>query len=333
MPELNWGILGTGNIAGKFGCSLNAAPGQQLIAIASRSLASAEKFRGEVGVAELRCYGNYAEMLGDEQVQAVYIALPNHLHKEWAIRCAEAGKHVLCEKPLAVNRAQAEEMILAARQHDVFLMEAFVYRCHPMYLKLRELIAAGSIGEPRIMEGSFGYDMRAKWPDVNQNVRMHNAMGGGGLLDVGCYPVSLARMIAGCEPSACRAVAKIGESSRVDEWAAMSLEFPNGMLAALSCGMFVAMENTVTIFGSEGSIRLPVPWLTPGKQPSMILRGKNAAGELRFEAGVPLAQEALHVAENIARRQAPAMTWADSLGNMAALDALRRSVGLRFDCE
>jgi predicted dehydrogenase len=211
------------------------------------------------------------------------------------------------------------------------MMEAFMYRCHPQAFKLKELLRSGAIGEVRMIHGHFNYNMGQNY----KNVRMSNPMAGGGIMDVGCYPISLARLAAGCEPCECKAVAKIGAVSRVDELAAISLYFPTGAVAAITCGTQVAVENTVTIFGSDGSIHLPYPWFSPLREGRLVLKNKDGVNEIKTDAGgLPLyAIEAVHAAEHIAARQAPAMPWSDSIGNMNALDAVRKSIGLVFDCE
>jgi predicted dehydrogenase len=334
MKTLNWGILGTGNIAKKFAKDVVDLPGHRVAAVGSRSKESAADFGAEFKIDSAYCYGSYEELIRNPDVHCVYISLPNHLHKEWTINCAQAKKHILCEKPLAVNRREAEEMIAAAKAGDVFLMEAFMYRCHPQCFKLRDLLHDGAIGEIRMIHGHFGYDMSIKHADIYKNIRMSNPMAGGALMDVGCYPVSFARLAAGAEPIECKATARIGSKSRVDEWTAMSLKFSNGAVASLSCGMQVATDNTFTIYGSEGSIHFPTPWFGPAREARFILRRKSGEQVFSLDAGKALyAIEAAHVAEHIASRQAPAMPWEDSLGNMSALDALRQSIGLKFDCE
>jgi predicted dehydrogenase len=206
-----------------------------------------------------------------------------------------------------------------------------MYRCHPQIAKLKEVLHSGAIGEVRMIHGHFNYNMGQN----HTNIRMSNPMAGGGIMDVGCYPVSFARLAAGCDPIECKAVAKIGLVSRVDELAAIALYFPTGAVASISCGMQVAVENTVTIHGSEGSIHFPTPWFGPSKEGKFIVKNKNGANEVKCDAGglALYAIEAVHVADHIAERQSPAMSWADTIGNMNTLDALRKSIGLVFDCE
>ena len=325
---LNWGIMGTGNIARKFVTDVLQAPEQRVVAVGSRTAESAEKLGAQFKIPKR--HASYEALIADPDVQAIYISLPNHMHKEWAVKCAQGKKHILCEKPLAVNRAEADAMLEAVKQHDVFLLEAFMYRCHPQTFKLRELLKKGVIGEVRMIHAAFGYNMGPQYT----NIRLSNPAAGGGLMDVGCYAVSMARLAAGCEPLECRAAAKIGAVSRVDEQATGSLYFPNGAVASISCSTQVGLDNGATIYGSEGSIQVPTPWFPPPKDAKLIVRTKTGAEEVKVDANLPLyAVEAVHVAEHIAKRQAPAMPWADSLGNMSTLDALRKSIGLVFDGE
>jgi predicted dehydrogenase/aryl-alcohol dehydrogenase-like predicted oxidoreductase len=331
--RLRWGILGTGGIAHVFAQGVAASRTGTLQAIGSRSKDTAERFGLQYGVAPDRCHGSYQALLDDPLVDAVYISLPNHLHAEWTIACAAAGKHVLCEKPLTTNYGEAMTVIEAMRRYDVFLMEAFMYRCTPQTAKLLELVRSGVIGEVRLIECDFSYNMG---PDYT-NIRLSNPAAGGGIMDVGCYPMSMVRLLAGEEPVAVTGVATIGAVSRVDERATASVGFANGIVAALACGTQVETDQELRIWGSQGSIRVPNPW-KPVEGPNRILvqRADEAAEDVIVEGGAPLyAIEADTVARYIEARQAPypCMTWDDSLNNMRALDAWRRAVGLVFDVE
>ena len=331
---MNWGILGTGGIAQLFAQGLAASQTGRLVAVGSRTRDAAQAFGATYAVEAAHCHASYEDLLADPAVEVVYIALPNHLHAAWTIAAADAGKHILCEKPLTVQHAEAVQVIEAVRRHDVFLMEAFMYRCHPQTARLTELLRQGVIGEVRLVECSFSYNMGPRY----DNIRLSNPAAGGGIMDVGCYPVSLARLIAGAEPVAVSGVAHIGAHSRVDEWAAACLHFPSGMVATVVCGTQVAVDQELRIWGAAGSIRVPNPW-KPVAGPNQILVQQHGAADpqvIVVDGGAPLyAIEADTVAQHIGSRQAPfpCMTWQDSLGNMAALDAWRRSVGLVFDVE
>lgn len=338
--KLRWGILGTGGIARTFAKNLAASTTGQLWAVGSRSEASANAFGDAFAVP--RRYSSYEALLADPDVDAVYISLPNHLHALWTIRCAEAGKHILCEKPLATNFAEAMTAVEAARYHDVFLMEAFMYRCHPQTAKLVELIRQGVIGEVRVIQAHFSFNMRG--PHY-ENIRQQNAAAGGGIMDVGCYCASMARLVAGAatgqdfaDPIVVKGCGHIGAGSRVDEWATAVLKFPGEIVANLTTGIQVAVDSTLRIWGSEGHIIVPNPWF-PGEKDNKILvyhDGTPQPEEVLVDATAPLyTLEADTVARNLARRQAPppCMTWADSLGNMQTLDRWRAEIGLVFDNE
>jgi len=340
QDKLRWGILGTGNIARVFAKGLASCATGELYAVASRTTDKAQAFGNEFNVAAR--YGSYEELLADPKVQVVYLALPHVSHSEWAIKAAEAGKHILCEKPAAINQAQVGAMVEAARRKDVFLMEAFMYRCHPQTARLVELIRAKAIGEVRVIQGTFSF--QAEYDPANG--AFSNAMGGGGVLDVGCYPVSMARLIAGtalgkayAEPIEVSGSAHIGEKSGIDEWAVCSMKFPGGILAQVSTGVFLAQENVVRIFGSEGDIMIPSPWVPGGREPGITRiflrkRGEKQPQELILETQTGLcAMLADAVAVGIPKRQSPAMDWEDSLGNARTLDLWRKAAGIKYPAD
>ena len=276
------------------------------------------------------------------EIDAVYIATPHPQHAEWAIKAAEAGKHVLCEKPIGMNAVEAAVIIDTARRHDVFLMEAFMYRTHPQTQTVLDLVRAGAIGEVRLIHATFGY-----WKPFDENGRQFaQGLGGGGILDVGCYPVSYARLIAGAasgksfaEPVRIQATGHLGKTG-VDEWTVATLEFADGLLAQVSTSVALAQENVVRIFGTRGRIEIPSPWFCSGKQGGRsIIKIVNLSGKTA-ETIVETSQwlygiEADTVARYVQDRQAasPAMTWADTMGNMHVLDAWRAAIGLVYDVE
>lgn len=336
---LRWGILGTGNIARALAKAVIGSSTGTLVGVGSRTLEAADKFGEEFDIPHR--YDSYQELVDDPEVQAIYISLPNHLHAEWTIKCAQAGKHILCEKPLTMNHAQAMKLIEEVRYHDVFMMEAFMYRCHPQSQRLQQLIRDGVIGEVRLIQSNFSYNMGPKY----DNIRLQNEAAGGGIMDVGCYTASMSRMIAGAalglevaEPIEVKGCAHIGEVSRVDEQATASLKFPGGIVANLAAGCEVGVDSTLRIWGSKGNITVPNPWF-PGKAGNVIIVHK--AGNKRSRRVIVDAENELYsvevdtVARSLQDRQAPSpcMTWDDSLGNMKTLDLWRQSVGLEFDEE
>jgi predicted dehydrogenase/aryl-alcohol dehydrogenase-like predicted oxidoreductase len=339
--KLAWGILGAGKIAAAFARGLATSKTGRLAAVGSRTPENAEKFGAEFGAP--RRHGSYEALLADPEVAAVYVATPHPLHAEWTIRACEAGKHVLCEKPLAVNHGQAMAMFEAAHHAGVLLMEAFMYRCHPQTAKLVELLRAKAVGEVRVIEARFSFGA-----SFNAESRLfRNDLAGGGILDVGCYPVSMARLIAGAalgkdcaEPLEVKGVAHLGQTG-IDEYAAAVMKFPGGIVAELATGITVGRENLVRVYGSAGSITVPNPWVanrTAADAPEIIVR-TNARKEpetIRVPAEVTsFSLEADAFAAGVAggKPPHPAMSREDSLGNMRALDLWRESIGLVYEAE
>jgi predicted dehydrogenase len=265
----------------------------------------------------------------------VYVSTPHAMHKEWAIAAAEAGKHVLCEKPLTINAAEAEEVIDAARRNDVFLMEAFMYRLHPQTRRLAELIASGAIGEVGAVDTTFSF---AGNPEETGRLA-DPALGGGGILDVGCYCTSLARLVAQAatgadvvEPTEVSGMARLSAEG-VDEYATGLLRLPGDILATISCGIRLAREDGIRVFGSRGQIHVPRPaWIhplrTPGTSEIILTPAGGLPEVIEVEAtqGV-FAREADHVAVHVGDRQAPELSWAETLANMRTLDRWREAVG------
>ena len=326
--KLQWGVLGTGRIARQFARGLLQSHTGELAAIGSRSNHAALEFARDFPAV---CHNSYEGLLADSRVQAVYVCTPHPAHTEWAIRAAEAGKHVLCEKPLAMNAREAQAIVDAARRHDVFLMEAFMYRCHPQTLRLVECIRQGAIGEVKLIRATFSFCC----PYDPQSRLLNAELGGGGILDVGCYCVSMARLIAGAvsgkpfeDPLEVKAVGHIGATG-VDEYAVASLAFPNAVVAQIAAGVQLELENNVRIVGTKGSILIPNPWVVNADGPgfSKILVFKSHIPEeivVETDRGL-YALEADHVAGQIAqgRKQSPLVSWEDTLGNMRALDHWR----------
>jgi len=338
--KLCWGIIGTGNIAKVFARGLAHSKTGTLVAVGSRRRESADGFAEEFDVPNR--HGSYEALLADDEVQAVYVATPHPMHPEWAIKAIEAGKHVLCEKPLAISHAEAMAVVEAAERNDVFLMEAFMYRCHPQTKKLVELIRQGVIGEVRVIQATFSF--HAGWNPEGRLFR--NELGGGGILDVGCYCTSMARLLAGAavgadfaEPIEVTGCGHLGETN-VDEWAIASLRFPGDIVAQLATGVRVAQENVVRVFGSEGHLLVPQPWI-PGREggsTEIHVYGKGGQGAKVYGIDTDdwlYGIEADTVAEHLEKRQAapPAMTWADTLGNMKTLDLWRQAIGLVYEAE
>jgi len=343
MSKLNWGIIGTGAIAKAFAVGLKQSKTGKLVAVGSRSQSSAETFGDEHDVPTR--HGSYDDLLADGDVQAVYISTPHPFHPEWAIKAAEAGKHILCEKPIALNQWQAQKMIETARENNVFFMEAFMYRCHPQTAKLVELIQSGVIGQVRVIRATFGF---GGGDSINPESRLfNNELGGGGILDVGTYAISGARLVAGAatgkpfaEPNKVVAAGRVGETG-VDEWAAGVLHFDNDIIAQVSTAIRASLDNVIEVYGSAGRITVPNPWAADRDKPVIgkiivTVKGEKTEHECPAEA-TSFALEADVVAHAVAAGKleppAPAMTWNDTIGNMAVADAWRKQIGVEYEAE
>jgi predicted dehydrogenase/aryl-alcohol dehydrogenase-like predicted oxidoreductase len=340
--KVRWGILGPGGIAKAFAGGVAHSRLGDLVAIGARDPGRAgypETFPGA------RVLAGYDALLADPDVDAVYIAVPHPYHAEWAIKAAEAGKHVLCEKPLGLTAHEADAMFHAARRAGTFMGEAFMYRLHPQTARLLELVRDGAVGEVRMIKSSFGFAM----PAFNPQHRLYsNALAGGGILDVGCYPVSMARLIAGCvegkpflDPDVVRGVAHLGDTG-VDEWASAVLHFPNRIIAEVSCSVSLAQDNVLRILGTEGRIEVTDFWFASGHEGGIgvievVGRDGSRRREEVHEEGWLYAFEADAAAEAImAGRQEfdpPGMTWDDTLGNLRVLDKWRADAGLEYGIE
>lgn len=333
MQEIGWGILGPGRIATLTtqGPLMNL-PGVRRVAVGSRDASRAAAFAERFGF--YRSYGSYLELVQDPDVQVVYVATPHPWHKEHALLCLEHGKHVLCEKPLAMNAREVREMIACARANGRYLAEAFFTYWTPMLRQVHRWIDAGRIGEVRMLWASCGG--RNKLDPANR--LFDKALGGGALLDIGCYAVSLAHQLLGA-PEQVLASGALGETG-VDEQEAMILRYPGGKLAVLSSAIRTAQRNDAVIQGTEGRITvLPAWW--GGPRTAILTVGQE---ETRFQdteadqlyAGPFGAQEkswmVAEVMQDVAagRLESGVMPFALSLGIAETMDAIRAQLGLRY---
>ncbi len=318
MKKVRWGIIGCAGIAKR-----SVIPGIQqsetgeVAAIASRGLDKAKITAEELNIP--KAYGSYEELLADPEIDAVYIPLPNHLHKEWTIRAAEAGKHVLCEKPLAMDAREAEEMVDACQKAGVVFAEAFMYRYHPRYNAIRELIKSGEIGEVRGIHGTFTFN-NAK--DMG-NVRYKKEWGGGSLYDVGVYPISAARMILDQEPEAATVHAFFSsEHDDVDMMASGILEFDRGIALTFDCGMWAAFRNEIEIVGTEGRIEVPSAFIVhQNEQDNFHVYTKDGHREVEVPRLNQYALQADAMGRNILDGETLPFASTDAVLNMKVLDA------------
>ncbi|MCC6483511.1 MAG: Gfo/Idh/MocA family oxidoreductase [Armatimonadetes bacterium] len=249
---IRWGILGAGGIARKMAEALNALPDADLAAVGSRDIEKARKFASECGIA--KAYGSYAEMAADDNLDIIYVATAHPYHKDCTVLCLEHGKAVLCEKPFAVNFAEAEQMVETARKQKRFLMEAMWTRFLPVMERARQMVSEGAIGELRMLQADFGF--RAGWDPSGR--LLNPQLAGGGLLDVGVYTVSLASWFLGA-PEHIASLAHLGQTG-VDEQCAMLLGYGGGEVAILSSAVRTNTQHEAVLMGSEGMIRIPNFW-------------------------------------------------------------------------
>lgn len=341
--KIRWGIIGPGAIAKAFQGGVAGSRHAQLVAIATRNPdrpGLASDFPGA------RILKGYAALLADPDIDAIYIATPHPGHAEWAIKAAEAGKHVLVEKPMALSAHEIDAVLHAHRKAGTFAGEGFMYRLHPQAAKLAELIASGTIGDVRMIQSSFGFSMGEFAP---QHRLFASNLAGGGILDVGGYPVSMARFIAGAatgkpfaDPVKICGTARLNAEG-TDDWAAALLTFENGIVAQVSCAVMADLDNVLRIHGATGRIEVPDFWFAGGDRDQglgeiVIIRedGKRetvSVNETRhvYAFEVEAASEAIMAGQQ--EFAPPGMTWADSLGNARVLDKWRADAGIEYSIE
>ena len=338
MPDtLNFGVIGTGAIANDFAHALQRSTRCRVTNVCGTSADKAREFAARYQLPAAA--ESLEQLLDDPNVQAVYVAAPHPSHERLATAAAAAGKHVLCEKPLAVDAAGTERLIASARAHGVFLMEAFMYRCHPLLRELANRLKNGAIGAIRHVRADFGFAV----PRDARSRLFAPELGGGAILDVGCYTMSFARLIAGigtgqpyAEPLSLRSEGVIGPTG-VDELATAILRFPGEITATLATSLRQQLGTSCSVFGESGRIELPNPWLPGGER-----HGRDASFDIHADGREvervhvhtelsPYALEAELLADSLPAQEAawPAMTWGDSMGNMRALDAWRAALSAR----
>jgi D-xylose 1-dehydrogenase (NADP+, D-xylono-1,5-lactone-forming) len=319
MAALRWGVLSTANI-GRIAVNpaIRASSNGELVAVASRDAEKARAFAEAGGFA--KHHASYEALLDDPDVDAVYIPLPNGLHREWSIRAAEHGKHVLCEKPLGLDAAECLEMAAAADANDVVLMEAFMYRFHPRIARLVELVRGGAIGAPRAISSAFSF--RLTRPD---NIRWDAALGGGALMDVGCYCVNVSRTVAGAEPVEVAAWAEWADGG-VDGRLAGMLRFDDGLVAQIDCALTMERREVCEIAGTDGVLTITDAFL-PGTGAVAIRtrRGRDQASDVMVDGTDQYRLMVEHFAD-CALNGAPVRYPAtEAAANMRVIDALYRS--------
>ncbi|MHC4480972.1 MAG: Gfo/Idh/MocA family protein [Planctomycetota bacterium] len=326
QEKIRWGILATGHIAEKFAEGLSVLPDAELVAVGSRSQQTADAFAERWNVPHR--HASYADLAADPDVDVVYVATPHVFHRDNSILCLEAGKAVLCEKPLTVNAHEAAEVIGCARREGLFLMEAMWARFLPAMVRVRELLAEGAVGEVRMVKADFCF--RSGW---NPEGRLLNPeLGGGALLDVGVYTVALASMVLGGDPTRTATLAHLGATG-VDEQSAMILGYEGGRLAVLTCAVRTGTPQEAVIAGTEGMIRIHHPFWK-STQLTLTRGDEDETVELPYEGnGYNCeAAEAMRCLRE-GRPESDVMPLDESLGIMRTMDRLRAEWGLTYPSE
>ena len=313
---LNWGLLSTARINRALITPLRASKRNQLVAVASRTQESAGKYAREWKIP--RAHGSYEALLADPEIDVVYISLPNHLHAEWSIKAVAAGKHVLCEKPLALSPEEVDAIKEAARKHGRVVMEAFMYRHHPQTLKVQELVKEGSLGSLKLIRGSFSF-LLARDGDV----RLDPAMGGGSIWDLGCYPISYARSVIGEEPLDVFGWQVTGPTG-VDETFVGQMRFDHDILTQFDSSFVIPFHAFMEIVGSEGTLNIPKPFKPETDEKIYLTRGEKTE-TIRVKGQELYIGEVENMADAILLKQDPRVSLDDSRANVAAISALLES--------
>jgi len=326
MPnKVRWGVLSTAAIGVK-----KVVPAMQkgdwidVIAIASRDLHNAQETARALGIA--KAYGSYEELLADPQVEAIYNPLPNQLHVPWSIKAAEAGKHVLCEKPISMTVAEARTLLAVQQRTGVIVGEAFMVRTHPQWLRTRELIASGRIGPLRSIQGFFSY-----FNADPKNIRNIHECGGGGLMDIGCYPINTSRLLFGEEPSRVVGLIENDPELHVDRLTSAILDFPSGQ-ATFTCSTQLVPYQRMQVFGTKGRIEIEIPFNAPNDRPCRIFidDGKDLFGGGVTTETFPTCDQYTIQGDVFSRavREGTGVPipLPDAIKNMAVIEAIFRSV-------
>ena len=313
---LQWGLLSTARINQALISPLRASQRNQLAAVASRTQQSADKYAREQKIP--RAHGSYEALLADPEIDVIYNSLPNHLHAEWTIKAVEAGKHVLCEKPLALSVDEVDAIQEAARKHGRVVAEAFMYRHHPQTLKVQELVKNGSIGDLKLVRGSFSYVLSR-----DGDVRLDPRMGGGSIWDVGCYPISYARSVIGEEPLDVFGWQVTG-STGIDDTFVGQMRFANDVIAQFDSSFVVPLRWFMEIVGSEGTLNIPSPFKPQTNEKIYLTRGDKTE-TIEIKGQELYIGEVEDMADAILLGREPRILLEDSRANVAVISALLES--------
>ncbi|MGF6637568.1 putative dehydrogenase [Paraburkholderia sp. MM5496-R1] len=321
--EIVWGILGAAKINDKVVVPMHNAPKCRVKGIASRSREKAREAAARYGLAV--AYDSYEALLADPEIDAVYIPLPNHLHVEWTIKSVEAGKHVLCEKPISLDAQQVERLIAARDKNGRYIQEAFMVRTHPQWLKVRTLIDEGAIGELRAVTGGFTYH------NTNEdNIRNKSELGGGGLLDIGCYPITTSRFTIGREPRRVVALVEQDPTFKVDRLGSVLMDF-DGVQASFFYSTQTYPYQRMQFHGTKGRIEVEIPFNAPNDRPTRLLISEHNSDGVATDRWLELTVcdqygvAAATFAEAILSGSPQAIPLEDARANMRVIDAVFRS--------
>ena len=313
MKKLRWGLLSTARINRAVIPPIRASLQSELKAVASRDSVKAREYAKEWQIPH--AYGSYEELLADENIDVIYNPLPNHLHAEWSIRAAEAGKHVLCEKPLALTLDEVDQMRAAAKKNNVIIAEAFMYKHHPQTLKVLELVKQETIGELLLIKGAFTFNL-----DRPDDVRWVPEWGGGSIWDVGCYPISFSRLVANAEPVEVFGWQVTG-STGIDVVFSGQMRFTSGLVAQFDCGFRAPYRTALEIVGTKGAIELGSPFKPAGGEWIKIKRG-DSVDQLRSPEYELYRGEIEDMEHAVLNGDSPRISLANSRGNVATILAL-----------
>ena len=324
MSPVRWGVLSVANIGvNRVIPAIVASANSQFVAVASRNPERVRELFATMP--DLRIYGDYESLINDPEVEAIYNPLPNSLHAEWSIRAMQAGKHVLCEKPLAVTARQGASMAEVARENGVLLMEAFMYRFHPQTVWALEQVAVGRIGAVKLVRSSFSFNISI--PPRPQDIRLQAALAGGSLMDVGCYPVNFCHAVYGNAPVAVAARVYIPTEGEVERSANAVLDFGDGRFGLIDSSFELPTRQVAEIIGEQGTITITVPF-TPGSiEPVVMLATEGQTIHQRFSAIDQYRLEVEHFASCIRFGNQPALSLEETLENLATIEAIYQSAG------
>ena len=320
MSKVRWGVLSTAKIGiEKVIPAMQQGQFSEIVAIASRSKSNADAKASHLNIPA--SYGSYEELLNDTSIDAVYISLPNNLHVPWAIKALNANKHVLCEKPVALTSAEAEQLLIAAREKPhLKIMEAFMYRFHPQWQQAKKLVSDGEIGELKTIQSVFSY-----YNVDPKNIRNQKDTGGGGMMDIGCYCISLSRFIFGKEPERVFGIVDYDPELQTDRLASAILDFSTGT-SSFTCSTQLTPYQRVNIFGTKGRIEIEIPFNAPLNAPTKIwLQSKNGIQEIVFEAANQYTIQGDLFSKSILDNTPVPTELEDAVNNMKIIEAVIES--------